>query len=155
MIKPEQLTIGLRVRSNREFSGVPAGTIGSITRTNNSWPDSDSVAVKWKRYPGDTLIDWFSFDDLEYLNVSDPATEKFDIEFQFLEYVRRGELNLETAPPIQVIETRRAFYGAVGQMLILLRDDVSELPDDEAVTVLQKMLAQVLEFWTRETNRQN
>lgn len=62
-----ELKIGQHVRTRTEFSGVPVGTMGELVEASNSWPDNDSVAVAWKRYEGDTLIDWFSFSDLQYL----------------------------------------------------------------------------------------
>lgn len=65
MIEVKDLQIGLVVISNREFSGVPAGTKGRVI----SAPDRPSVAVQWNRYPNDKLVDWFSFDELQYLDV--------------------------------------------------------------------------------------
>lgn len=64
-----ELKMSQRVRSNREFSGVAAGTPGIIVERPNSWPDQESVAVRWQRYDGDKLVDWFSFDELEYLDL--------------------------------------------------------------------------------------
>ncbi|WP_157585412.1 hypothetical protein [Runella zeae] len=52
--------------------------------------------------------------------------------------------------PIQLQETRRAFYGAAGQMLILLRDDLSELPEEEAISKLDSMIIQVEAFWMNQ-----
>lgn len=66
----EQLRIGLPVFATRSFSGVVAGTPGTIVERPNSWPDNDSVAVQWHRHSGDTLVDWFSFDELEFLEVA-------------------------------------------------------------------------------------
>lgn len=67
-MNPAKLRIGKRVISNAEFSGVAKKTIGEIVEASNSWPENESVAVKWNRFEGDTLIDWFSFDDLKYLD---------------------------------------------------------------------------------------
>lgn len=68
-----QLRIGLTVQANQEFSGVPTGTTGKIVERSNSWPDVESVAVQWQRQPGDTLVDWFSFNELQYLDVPEQA----------------------------------------------------------------------------------
>lgn len=65
----DELKIGLKVRSKREFSGVPTGTIGIVVPKPNSWPGTNSVAVHWGRHPKDTLVDWFSLDELEFLEV--------------------------------------------------------------------------------------
>lgn len=64
-----QLKLGLKVVATREFSGVPEGTKGEVIESSNSWPDTESVAIRWKRRENDPLVDWFSFDDLQYLEV--------------------------------------------------------------------------------------
>lgn len=69
MIKPGQLKIGLRVEANQAFSGVPAGTSGEVVEASNSWPETESVAIRWKRYPADVLTDWFAFDELQFLDL--------------------------------------------------------------------------------------
>ncbi len=76
--------------------------------------------------------------------------EKFNIEHQFMLYLERVGLNIKTMHPIQLQETRRAFYGAAGQMLILLRDDLSELPEEEAISKLDSMIIQVEAFWMNQ-----
>lgn len=67
-MKADYLFIGKRVVSNRAFSGVAAGTPAEIVKRPNSWPETNSVAVQWNRYEGDQLVDWFSFDDLQFLD---------------------------------------------------------------------------------------
>lgn len=69
-MKQEELSMGLTVKAIREFSGVPAGTKGEIVSASNSWPETDSVAVQWQRHPGDSLRDWFGFDELEFLEIN-------------------------------------------------------------------------------------
>lgn len=64
-----ELKIGRKVKANREFSGIPVGTIGEIVNARNSWPGNNSVAIQWNRFEGDKLIDWFSFNDLKYLDI--------------------------------------------------------------------------------------
>ena len=39
------LRIGQEVKANRDFSGVPQGTVGEIVTAGNSWPDTDSVLL--------------------------------------------------------------------------------------------------------------
>ncbi|MFN3378627.1 MAG: hypothetical protein ACK41O_04180 [Runella zeae] len=77
-------------------------------------------------------------------------TEKFNIEHQFMLYLERVGLNILTMDPIQLQETRRAFYGATGQMLILVRDDVSELSEKVGRLALHSMITQVVVFWENE-----
>ncbi|WP_157585309.1 hypothetical protein [Runella zeae] len=52
--------------------------------------------------------------------------------------------------PIQLQETRRAFYGAAGQMLILVRDDITELSEKVGRLALHSMITQVAVFWENE-----
>lgn len=70
----ESLKIGREVVTNADFSGVPKGTRGEIVFASNSWPETESVAVAWERYPGDRLTDWFAFDELKYLDVPHSTT---------------------------------------------------------------------------------
>lgn len=76
--------------------------------------------------------------------------EKFDIEFQYNLYLDKVGLKEENMLPVQAQETKRAFMAAAGQILVLLRDDISELSDDEGVEVLEKLMTQVANFWTNE-----
>ena len=75
---------------------------------------------------------------------------KVDIEKQFGLYLKMVGLKKEEMHPIQLQETKRAFFGAWGQLLALMKDDVSALPDEEAVKVLQDMLNQVFNFWNSQ-----
>lgn len=76
--------------------------------------------------------------------------EKFNIEHQFMLYLERVGLNIKTMHPIQLQETRRAFYGAAGQMLLLVRDDITELSDIVGGLAIHSMLTQVVVFWENE-----
>lgn len=57
--------------------------------------------------------------------------------------------------PIQKKQIRQTFFGASGQMLILLRDEVSKLEEEEAIHLLQDMLNQVSNFFLAESNKMN
>lgn len=81
--------------------------------------------------------------------------KKFNLEHQYQLYLKRCELSEDKMHETQRKETRRAFFGACGQMLVLLRDDLSDLPEDDGIEVLQNMLNQVSNFWLNEMNRQN
>jgi hypothetical protein len=93
MIEKSQLRIGLLVRSNREFSGVPAGTLGEVVAASNSWPDTDSVAIKWHRKDGPPLTDWFALDELEFLDAG-PQTLSEAVD------LARGQNNPPSKPTI-------------------------------------------------------
>jgi hypothetical protein len=65
------LCMGIKVRTNKEFSGVPKGTIGIVKEVNGS------VAIECQDLPqykegyylktGKKLIDWFSEAELCFL----------------------------------------------------------------------------------------
>lgn len=79
---------------------------------------------------------------------------EFDIEFQFRKYLELVGLNIHTMPPYQRRETRRAFYGAWGMMLVVMRENVSEMEENDALDVLQSMQEQVEQFWTNQQKEQ-
>lgn len=75
---------------------------------------------------------------------------QFNIEKEFQTYGERCRLNLDTCSPTQVIETRRAFYGAIAQFIVYLRDDLANESEDDAVAELERIWEQVGAFWTRQ-----
>lgn len=75
----------------------------------------------------------------------------FNVEYQYQLYLERVSLKESEMNPIQRVETKRAFMGACGQMLLVLRDDVSELPTEEiAADTLESMLDQVAKYFMKE-----
>ncbi len=50
------------------------------------------------------------------------------------------------ASATQVMETRRAFYAASHVMLLMMRDGLAALPEDEGVKVLEKLHQECVEF---------
>ena len=57
--------------------------------------------------------------------------------------------------PQQKIQLRQTFFGASGQMLILLRDELSKLEEEKAMETLQDLINQVGNFFLAETNKMN
>lgn len=80
---------------------------------------------------------------------------KFNIENQYKLYLQRMKLDENKMPEVQRIETKRVFYGAFGQLLMLLQNDISALPDEQAFKVLDNMINQVGHFFLNETYKQN
>jgi len=77
-----------------------------------------------------------------------------NLENQFKQYLERVGLVPATMSTVQYQETKRAFFGACGQMLVLLRDDVGGIADeDEAVVALEDLNNQVTSFWTNEVKK--
>ncbi|MGB0521438.1 MAG: hypothetical protein ACPGJS_00690 [Flammeovirgaceae bacterium] len=81
--------------------------------------------------------------------------DNFDLQHQYKLYLQRVNLDESTMHPVQRIETKRAFMGACGQMLLLLRDDLTQLSEEKAAETLQDMITQVQIFFTEECKRIN
>jgi len=79
----------------------------------------------------------------------------FSLEHQYQLYLKRVGLKEAMMHPAQRTETKRAFMGACGQMLVMLRDDLVELPENEAVETLQDLNNQVSNYWLAETKQVN
>jgi len=78
-------------------------------------------------------------------------TNPFDIENQFDEYLSMVNIKKENMSDIQLQEIRRAYYGACGQLLVLLKDRVSALPELVAIAAMEDLNYQVAQFWTAES----
>ena len=74
----------------------------------------------------------------------------FNLEEQYQFYLNKVNMQEAAMPPTQRTEIRRAFMGACGIMLIMLRDDLAKLSDDAAVDTLDSMTKQVGEFFAQE-----
>jgi len=79
----------------------------------------------------------------------------FDLEYQYQLYLKRMKLDESKMPEVQQIETKRVFYGAFGQLLMLLQNDISILSDEKAFEALDNMINQVGQFFINETHKQN
>jgi hypothetical protein len=76
---------------------------------------------------------------------------KFSLEFQYQLYLKRIGLTEETMHPEQKIQTKQAFFGAIGQILIVLRDDMYDCTEDEAVQVMEAMMNEVTQYFLLRT----
>ena len=83
------------------------------------------------------------------------VNKTFDLEHQYQLYLKRVGLKEENMHPVQKTETIRAFMGACGQMLILLRDDLGVLEESKAIEIMQDMINQVQVYFMKETNKFN
>lgn len=78
---------------------------------------------------------------------------EFDIEYQFRSYLEKVGLSIHTMPTYQKTEMCRAFYGAWGMLLVVLRDNLTEMEENEALDALQVMQEQVEHFWTNQAKQ--
>lgn len=81
--------------------------------------------------------------------------QEFNLEHQYQLYLQRMALSESRMHPQQKIQLRQTFFGASGQMLILLRDELSKLEEEKAMETLQDLINQVGNFFLSETNKMN
>lgn len=78
----------------------------------------------------------------------------FSIETQWKLYLQKVGVRESEMHAVQKQETKRAFYGCAGELLILFRDGLTELADkegdDAAAIQMQKMMDEVLAFWKNQ-----
>lgn len=72
---------------------------------------------------------------------------KFNLEAQYKLFLQRMGLNEQNMHPEQKIQLKQTFFGACGTILLLFRDDISELDEDKGVEAMQSMLQQVEYFF--------
>lgn len=79
-------------------------------------------------------------------------SKELELEYQYQQYLKKVGLSEEAMHPIQKIETKRAFFGACGQLLILFRDNIGSIEDeDKAILQMQDLINQVGIFWKEQT----
>lgn len=78
-----------------------------------------------------------------------------EIENEFNLYLQRAGFKKENINPIQYDEIKKAFFAAAGQILILMRDNVSLTEESKAVSRLQNMLDEIGRFWELEVKKHN
>lgn len=81
--------------------------------------------------------------------------QEFNLEHQYQLYLQRMALSESKMHPLQKIQLRQTFFGASGQMLILLRDELSKLEEEKAMETLQDLINQVGNYFLAETNKMN
>jgi hypothetical protein len=77
----------------------------------------------------------------------------FSLETEWRLYLQRMGLDEARMHPAQLRETKRAFFGACGQMLILLRDKVGAMEEVDALTAYKNLMDQVEIFFNGEIQK--
>lgn len=80
---------------------------------------------------------------------------EFNIEHQYQLYLKRMSISERNMHPEQKKQLRETFFGACGQMIILLRDELSALKESEAIEQMQNMLDQIGGYFLSITGKQN
>lgn len=79
---------------------------------------------------------------------------QFNLEKQYQLYLERVNMDEDRMHPVQRTETRRAFMGACGQLLMLIMNDLQDIDDDkDRMDQMKDMINQVQSFWLNETNQ--
>jgi len=81
--------------------------------------------------------------------------KKIDLEQQYKSFLQKMALNESKMHSQQKIQIKQTFYGAFGQAIMVMRDEVSEQDENAAVESLQNMMEQIQDFFLSETKRQN
>jgi hypothetical protein len=81
------------------------------------------------------------------------AEDPFNLDYQFFMYLKRYGVHWEDLPPIQFREMKRAFYGAMGQMLMLYMNDIPQMPEKESTPKILWMRQQIFDFWKEELEK--
>jgi hypothetical protein len=79
----------------------------------------------------------------------------FSLEHQYQLYLKRCNITEQQMHPAQRKETKQAFFGAIGQILLVLREDMYELSEDEAVQVMEGMINEVSQHFVDITTNKN
>jgi hypothetical protein len=79
----------------------------------------------------------------------------FILENQYQLYLKRVALKESEMHSEQQKQLRQTFIGACGQMLLLLRDEVGALEDDQAMEVMKDMLNQVSNYFLNQQSKSN
>ena len=76
---------------------------------------------------------------------------KFNLEYQYQLYLKRVGLKESEMHPEQKIQTKQAFYGATGQILLLLRDDMTVYDEDKCIEIMEGLLNEVTQYFLLRT----
>lgn len=74
-------------------------------------------------------------------------------EYMWQEYLEKTSQSEPNMGEIQRIETKRAFHGGLGVLLIAMRDRLTRYDDTTAEVYLIMMLQDIQDFWEQEMKR--
>lgn len=77
-----------------------------------------------------------------------------NLEFQFNFYLEKIGADPKNMSAIQYSETKRAFYGAILQFLILLNGDLTKLSEKDFVDTCDRMFESAHAFWKKEAQNE-
>jgi len=86
----------------------------------------------------------------EEKKVLTPDDPQFTLEHQWQLFLKRVDLKGKKMPAEQYREMKRAFMGACGEMLILFRDDLSNINQEDAIVVFNNMIKECGAWWQEQ-----
>jgi len=90
-------------------------------------------------------IEQQGFAPIKHIKMADNST---DLETRYQDYLKMNCLDESKMVPIQRVETRRAFMGGISSSLILFRDVIGSIEDeDEAIKAMENVETQCVDFW--------
>lgn len=79
--------------------------------------------------------------------------KNFNIEEQFLQYLKLVKLDMNTMPLTQIIETKRAFIAGVGQLLVFMLQAQKTHTDEEGANMLTDLDRQLTVYWEMQLDQ--
>lgn len=71
------------------------------------------------------------------------------------QYLERCQVDQFKMPADQHREMKRAFFGAAGQLLVYMRDDIHAENEEQYIAIMQAMMEEIQVFWQIETVTQD
>ncbi len=78
-----------------------------------------------------------------------------DLEHQYVLFLERMNLDESKMHPIQKKQIKQTFFGAWGQSLIFMRDEIAKFDEDTAVEIMEANLEFIANYFLKEVGRQN
>lgn len=75
--------------------------------------------------------------------------EQFDIEYQYKKYLDTVKLDESKMHPTQKVETKRAFIAGMTYLMLLMDNELVEIPEEEGAILLTKLHSQIKMFWLK------
>jgi hypothetical protein len=73
--------------------------------------------------------------------------KRFDLENMFDRYLEIADVDKRVMIPYQLKQMKKAFYGGVGQLMLLITMELSGLPMEQVNQIYHYMLKQVNDYW--------
>lgn len=79
----------------------------------------------------------------------------FNLEHQYQLFLQRMALNENKMHPEQKKQLKETFFGAFGQAVNVFRDEITQLPDEDAMETMTSIWNQVGDFFIKKKGQLN